>query len=1061
MKGKGRNILVIGSGPIVIGQACEFDYSGTQACRALRDEGARVVLVNSNPATIMTDPSVADRSYVEPLVPDVVERIIARERPDSILPTVGGQTGLNLAVELARRGVLDKYGIQMLGASLASIHLAEDREMFAQAMQEIGLGTPASAIVRSMQEADAALHEVGLPAIVRPSFTLGGSGGGMAYNRDEFRNAVFRGLEESPSHQVLVEQSVAGWKEFELEVMRDRADNVVIVCSIENLDPMGVHTGDSITVAPAQTLTDREYQSMRDAAVRVIRKVGVQTGGSNIQFAVNPRDGALVVIEMNPRVSRSSALASKATGFPIAKIAAKLALGYTLDQIPNDITRSTLSCFEPVLDYVVVKIPRFDFAKFPDASRGLGPQMKSVGEVMAIGRTFREAFRKGMASLDFALPSRDAAWPDTALGSPTPDRIFAVIGAIRAGKPIEEVHRLTGIDPWFLHQFEMMASLERKVAQHAGKPLPRDLLFEAKREGMTDAGLAHWLRLAEADVRSQRQREGIEPTFLRVDTCAGEFESFTPYLYSAYESRSEVAPSNKRKVMILGAGPNRIGQGIEFDYCCCHAVYALRSAGVETIMVNCNPETVSTDYDTADRLYFEPLTIEHVLGVARAEGPEGVIVQLGGQTPLKLAAELERAGLSILGTSVDAIDLAEDRGRFGALMRSLGLRQPDSGMARSIDEALKIAASIGYPVLVRPSYVIGGQAMRIIYEQEGLERYLTTATKASEDRPVLVDRYLEDAYEYDVDAIADGRRVVIAGVLQHVEEAGVHSGDSAALFPPYRIKQRIHEELVSVTRKLGLALGVRGLMNVQFAEKNGELYVLEVNPRASRTVPFLAKATGTPLVQQAVRVMMGATLDDLGLHDDPRPPLFFAKAPVFPFRKFPGVDVLLGPEMRSTGEVMGIGKTPGEAFLKAMRGAGIDLPLEGTVFLSVNDNDKADALRVGKQLHELGFKLVGTRGTALHLFDNGIPAQLVFKVNEGRPNVTDLIRNGDIQMVVNTPLGRASFFDEKAIRVAASERGIPCITTLSAAEAAVGAIRHARGSSIDVYALQDLSSPPA
>ena len=1059
MKGKGRNILVIGSGPIVIGQACEFDYSGTQACRALREEGARVVLVNSNPATIMTDPSVADRSYVEPLVPDVVERIIARERPDSILPTVGGQTGLNLAVELARRGVLDKYGMQMLGASLASIHLAEDREMFAQAMRDIGLGTPASAIVRSMQDADAALQKVGLPAIVRPSFTLGGSGGGMAYNRDEFRNAVFRGLEESPSNQVLVEQSVAGWKEFELEVMRDRADNVVIVCSIENLDPMGVHTGDSITVAPAQTLTDREYQGMRDAALRVIRKVGVETGGSNIQFAVNPRNGALVVIEMNPRVSRSSALASKATGFPIAKIAAKLALGYTLDQIPNDITRSTPSCFEPVLDYVVVKIPRFDFAKFPDASRGLGPQMKSVGEVMAIGRTFREAFRKGMASLDFALPSPDAAWPDTALGAPTPDRIFAVLGAIRAGKPIEEVHRLTGIDPWFLHQFEMMASLERKVAQHAGKPLPRDLLFEAKREGMTDAGLAHWGRLAEADVRNQRQREGIEPTFLRVDTCAGEFESFTPYLYSTYESRSEVAPSDKRKVMILGAGPNRIGQGIEFDYCCCHAVYALRSAGVETIMVNCNPETVSTDYDTADRLYFEPLTVEHVLGVARAEKPEGVIVQLGGQTPLKLAAALARAGLSILGTSVDAIDLAEDRGRFGALMRSLGLRQPDSGMARSVDEALKVAASIGYPVLVRPSYVIGGQAMRIIYEQEGLERYLSTATKASEDRPVLVDRYLEDAYEYDVDAIADGQRVVIAGVLQHVEEAGVHSGDSAALFPPYRIKQHIHDELVSVTRKLGLALGVRGLMNVQFAEKDGELYVLEVNPRASRTVPFLAKATGTPLVQQAVRVMMGATLDDLGLHDDPRPPVFFAKAPVFPFRKFPGVDVLLGPEMRSTGEVMGIGNTPGEAFLKAMRGAGIELPQGGTVFLSVNDNDKADALRVGKQLHELGFKLVGTRGTALHLFDNGIPAQLVFKVNEGRPNVTDLIRNGDIQMVVNTPLGRASFFDEKAIRVAASERGIPCITTLSAAEAAVSAIRHARGSSIDVYALQDLSRP--
>ena len=1055
MKGKGRNILVIGSGPIVIGQACEFDYSGTQACRALREEGARVVLVNSNPATIMTDPSVADRSYVEPLTPEVVEAIIERERPDAILPTVGGQTGLNLVVELAKRGVLERYGVELIGASLDAILLAEDRERFAAAMAEIGLGTPKSVIVRSVDEAAHALEVVGLPAIVRPSFTLGGSGGGMAYNRDEFRAAIFRGIEESPNRQVLVEQSVAGWKEFELEVMRDRADNVVIVCSIENLDPMGVHTGDSITVAPAQTLTDREYQAMRNAAMRVIRKVGVETGGSNIQFAVNPRDGELHVIEMNPRVSRSSALASKATGFPIAKIAAKLALGYTLDEIRNDITKSTACCFEPVLDYVVVKIPRFDFAKFPGASHGLGPQMKSVGEVMAIGRTFREAFRKGLASLDQELPGDAAVWTDAVLGTPSPERIFAVLSALRSGSTVDDVHGVTGIDPWFLQQFETMIALECELATCRGAEIPPALLREAKREGMVDRSIARWSGRTEPDIRAARKQHDIVPAYLRVDTCAGEFESFTPYLYSSYESECEARPTDRRKVMILGSGPNRIGQGIEFDYCCCHAAYALSKAGFETIMVNCNPETVSTDYDTADRLYFEPLTFEHVMSIAERERPEGVIVQLGGQTPLKLADALSAAGMRILGTSPDAIDLAEDRERFGALLRSMSIRQPNHGTARTVEEALAIAERIGFPVLVRPSYVIGGQSMRIFYVAESLEQYLSGSAKVTAERPVLVDQFLEDAFEYDVDALCDGERVVIAGVMQHVEEAGIHSGDSTAFLPPYRIKPSILQELKDVTRKLAFALNVRGLMNVQFAEREGRLYVLEVNPRASRTVPFLAKASGIPFVQHAARIMVGSTLEELGLIEDPEPVGFHAKAPVFPFRKFPGVDVLLGPEMRSTGEVMGVGRTPGEAFLKAMLGAGLRLPTEGTVFLSVNDHDKSNALVVAKRLHELGFKLMGTRGTALHLFDNGLPAQLVFKVNEGRPNVVDLVRNGAIQLVINTPLGRASYYDEKAIRLAASEHVVPMITTLSAAESAVEAMVHDREGTLTVRALQD------
>ncbi|MFW5740329.1 MAG: carbamoyl-phosphate synthase large subunit, partial [Myxococcota bacterium] len=966
--------------------------------------------------------------------------------------TVGGQTGLNLVLELSRRGVLDRHGVALIGASIESILLAEDRERFSAAMAEIGLDTPRSTIVTSLEQAEEALRIVGLPAIVRPSFTLGGSGGGMAFNRDEFRAAIFRGLEASPHNQVLVEQSVAGWKEYELEVMRDRADNVVIVCSIENLDPMGVHTGDSITVAPAQTLTDREYQQMRNAALRVIRKVGVETGGSNIQFAVNPRDGELHVIEMNPRVSRSSALASKATGFPIAKIAAKLALGYTLDEIPNDITQSTPSSFEPVLDYVVVKIPRFDFAKFPGASHGLGPQMKSVGEVMAIGRTFREAFAKGRASLDQDTRI-DPRRIDATLASPSPERVFAVIEAIRRGDSVESLHAITAIDPWFLHQFAAMISLENEIGEHAS--LFPAVLRRAKREGLLDRDIAAAACVPESDVREARLRGGVTPSYHRVDTCAGEFESFTPYLYSTYESRCEAAPSARRKVMILGSGPNRIGQGIEFDYCCCHAAYALRDAGYETIMVNCNPETVSTDYDTADRLYFEPLTLEHVLSIADIEKPEGIIVQLGGQTPLALAADLEAAGVRVLGTSPKAIDLAEDRERFGALLRSLDVRQPDHGTARSVEEAVQIAHRIGFPVLVRPSYVLGGQAMRIFYMPEALEDYLTRSTRVASDQPVLVDMFLEDAFEYDVDALCDGRHVVIAGVLQHVEEAGVHSGDSTAMYPPYRIKPAILEEMRAVTRALALALEVRGLMNVQFAEREGKLYVLEVNPRASRTVPFLAKATGIPFVQHAARVMAGATLEQLGLVEEPQPRRYYAKAPVFVFHKFPGVDVLLGPEMRSTGEVMGVGASPGEAFLKAMLGSGLRLPSAGSVFLSVNDHDKDDALKVAKRLHELGFTLLGTRGTALHLFDHGVPAQLVFKVNQGRPNVADLIRNGQIQMVINTPLGRSSRFDEKAIRLAASEHGVPCITTLSAAESAVQAMVHANEGTLSVRALQD------
>ena len=1055
-KGKGRRILVIGSGPIVIGQACEFDYSGTQACRALRDEGAEVVLMNSNPATIMTDPSTADRTYIEPLTLESLADILAVERPDSILPTVGGQTALNLAMAASRSGLLAEHGVTLIGASIDAIDLAEDRERFAEAMRKIGLDMPRSVIVRNEAEIEAALADVGVPAIVRPSFTMGGTGGGMAMDPDGFRAAVRKGLDASPVRQVLVEESIAGWKEYELEVMRDRNDNVVIVCSIENLDPMGVHTGDSITVAPAQTLTDVEYQKMRNAALSIIRAVGVETGGSNIQFAVNPRDGRLTVIEMNPRVSRSSALASKATGFPIAKIAAKLALGYTLDQLRNDITRTTSCCFEPVIDYVVVKIPRFDFGRFPEASPSLGPQMKSVGEIMAIGRTFREAFRKGIASLEEKPPALATPWSDGDLSTPTPTRVYAVYAAIRAGRPIDEVFALTGIDPWFLRQFRLMADKEQELRAFAGGRPPRDRLLSAKRDGASDSSLGDWLGTDAATVRGWREQDAILPSYLRVDTCAGEFESFTPYLYSTYETRCEAEPTDRRKVMILGSGPNRIGQGIEFDYSCCHAVFALRDRGYETIMVNCNPETVSTDYDTADRLYFEPLDVEHVLEVWRREKPIGAIVQLGGQTPLRLARALEDAGVRILGTSVDAIDLAEDRGRFGRLMDEMGVRCPAWGVARSAGEALKVAERIGYPVLVRPSYVLGGQKMRIIYTPEMLQQWLDVIASAVGEYDVLIDAFLEDAFEYDVDALCDGERVVIAGILEHVEEAGVHSGDSSAILPPQKVKPGILEQMRDLTRAIGTRLGVRGLMNVQYAEKDGLLYVLEVNPRASRTVPFLAKAMNLPLVQMATRLMVGESLADVGLTDDPQASLVFAKAPVFPFSKFPGVDVVLGPEMRSTGEVMGIGRTAGEAYHKAMEAAGVRLPAGGTIFLSVNDRDKDALVPVAKRLLALGFDLVATRGTALHLFDAGVPTQMVFKVAEGSPNAGDWIRDGRIGLVIDTPLGQSSRKDERALRVAAAARGIPVITTLTAAEAAAEAMEIRSNHRFGRFALQDL-----
>ncbi|MEN8181433.1 MAG: carbamoyl-phosphate synthase large subunit [Myxococcota bacterium] len=1061
-----QSILVIGSGPIVIGQACEFDYSGTQARKALREEGYRVVLLNSNPATIMTDPETADRTYIEPMTLESLERILERERPDVILPTIGGQTALNLAVELAESGVLARHGVELIGANLEAIVKAEDRDRFREAMGRIGLRLPASGYVRSVEEARETVKRTGLPAIIRPSFTLGGTGGSVAWSADEFEPLVQWALEQSPRHQCLVEQSALGWKEYELEVMRDRADNVVIICSIENFDPMGVHTGDSITVAPAQTLTDKEYQVMRDAAVAIIREIGVDTGGSNIQFAVNPEDGELVVIEMNPRVSRSSALASKATGFPIAKIAAKLAVGYTLDEIRNDITRETPASFEPSIDYVVTKVPRFTFEKFPGTEDLLTTQMKSVGEVMGIGRTFKESLQKALRSLEIGhaglerpfLPEGDAGiealWDQ--IERARPGRLWAVAEAFRRGISAEEVWRRSAIDPWFLGNLRELVGMEEALA--ATPPGERQAwLRPAKQAGFSDARLGALWGLSEHEVRGLRQEAGVRPVYKRVDTCAAEFQAHTPYLYSTYEDECEAEPTERRKVMILGGGPNRIGQGIEFDYCCCHAVFALRDAGFETIMVNCNPETVSTDYDISDRLYFEPLTFEDVLAIVDREKPEGVIVQFGGQTPLKLALPLERAGVPILGTPPDAIDRAEDRERFDELLERLALRRPPGGVSRSFEEARAVAERIGYPVLVRPSYVLGGRAMEIVHDPEALENYMRFAVRASPEHPVLVDRFLADATEVDVDAVCDGERVVIGGIMEHIEEAGVHSGDSACSLPPYSLSPGVVKEILRSTRRLALELGVRGLMNVQYAVKGGELFVIEVNPRASRTVPFVSKAIGRPLAKIAALVMVGKSLTELGFTEEIVPRHFSVKEAVFPFIKFPGVDTLLGPEMKSTGEVMGIDSDFGRAYAKSQIQAGNSLPRDGRVLVSIRREDQASVGEAVALLASVGFKVVATSGTARALSALGIEVEEVNKVREGSPHVVDRIEAGDVHLVINTvrPDARA-VADSFSIRRAALLHGVPYFTTAAAARAAADGIRALQLASIGVRSLQEI-----
>jgi carbamoyl-phosphate synthase large subunit len=1058
-----RSILVLGSGPIVIGQACEFDYSGTQACRVLKREGYRVILVNSNPATIMTDPEFSDATYVEPLVPEVVEKILEKERPDALLPTVGGQTGINLAIALEERGALARYGVEVLGAGIEALRLGEDRLLFKQAMEEIGLEVPRSGYAGSLEEAREIVADVGYPVIIRPSFTLGGEGGGVAYNRDELEEVVATALQASPSHRVLIEQSVLGWKEFELEVMRDVADNAIVVCSVENFDAMGVHTGDSITVAPQQTLSDREYQAMRDDAFKVIRRVGVATGGSNIQFAVDPKTGARVVIEMNPRVSRSSALASKATGFPIAKIAAQLAVGYTLDEIANDITGKTYAAFEPTLDYTVVKIPRWAFEKFPEASTTLGTSMKSVGEVMAMGSTFKEALMKALSALelDGSQAARERRMADPVrlrrrLSIPNWERLFAVFAALRQGWTPEEVSEASHIDPWFLREIAEIVALEAELACWDLAALPKVLLRRAKLFGLTDARIAGLVDCPEAELAALRRREGLRRVYKRVDTCAAEFPATTPYLYSTFGSEDESDPSDRPKVVILGSGPNRIGQGIEFDYCCVHAAFALREMGYETVMVNCNPETVSTDYDTSDRLYFEPLTLEHVMEILEREKPLGVIVQLGGQTPLKLARGLAARGVPIWGTPPDAIDLAEDRRRFGDLLAEEGILQPENGSATSLDQARIVARRIGFPVLVRPSYVLGGRAMAIVYDESTLERYMDAAADVSPGHPVLIDRFLEDAFEVDLDLLSDGTRAVVAGVLQHIEEAGIHSGDSVAVLPPYKVSAEDQDRMRDIARRLALRLGVVGLMNVQFALKDGEIYVLEVNPRASRTVPFIAKAVGMPLVKIAVGAMAGRSLGELGFTLEPRVPGVFVKAPVFPFRRFPGVDPVLGPEMKSTGEVMGESLTFGNAFAKAWMGAGHQLPLEGAAFLSVHDRDKPGLLPVARRLAELGFELTATAGTAEYLRGQGLEVRTVLKVHEARPHVVDLLINGEIALVVNTPLGRESHEDDGIIRRTALKYDIPCITTLSGAMACAEGIAALKKDGLSVRSLQEM-----
>ena len=1052
-------ILIIGSGPIVIGQGCEFDYSGTQACKALRDEGYEVILVNSNPATIMTDPELADRTYIEPLTKDFLEAVIARERPDALLPTVGGQTALNLAVELSEGGVLDRYKVEMIGAKLNAVKVAEDRKLFKEAMKEIGLATPRSEVVASLGEAVRAVEEFGFPVVVRPSFTLGGTGGGAAFNSEEFEDIVRRGLDQSLVHEVLIEESVIGWKEYELEVMRDLRDNVVVICSIENLDPMGVHTGDSITVAPAQTLTDREYQRMRDAAQAVIRRVGVETGGSNIQFAVNPSNGDLVVIEMNPRVSRSSALASKATGFPIAKIAAKLAVGYTLDEIPNDITKKTPASFEPTLDYVVVKIPKWALEKFPESEPTLGTQMKSVGEVMGIGRTFKEAFLKGMRSLE-AGANREIGKVDLShvrehLVTPNMDRVHYLSHVLRNGYSIQEVAQLTAIDPWFLNEIKEIEELGAWLAAASMESLPRGLLLEAKKFGFSDSMIGALMGVAAMAVAGKRREWGMRPVYKRVDTCAAEFESYTPYLYSTYEEENEAEPSARKKIVILGSGPNRIGQGIEFDYCCCHAAFALREEGYETVMVNCNPETVSTDYDTSDRLYFEPLTLEDVLHIVEEERPDGVVVQFGGQTPLNLALDLQHAGVPIIGTAPESIDLAEDRKRFGSLLVDCGIPHPPHDTALSLEEARVIVSKIGHPVLLRPSYVLGGRAMVIVYDENSLESYMKAAVDVSPEIPILIDKFLEDAFEIDVDALCDGEQVVIGGIMEHIEEAGVHSGDSSCVLPAYRLSERHRATIRDYTVRLGRALDVVGLMNIQFAVQRDRVYVLEVNPRASRTVPFVSKATGIPLAKIAARLMVGRKLREFRLSNELKVSNYFVKSPVFPFLRFPGVDTILGPEMKSTGEVMGVADTFGKAYIKAQISAGSVLPKSGVAFISVNRHDKNAAIAIASQLTEMGFRIMATRGTAQVLHNVGIAAQTVYKVNEGRPHIVDKIKSGMVDLAINTPLGRESFFDEKAIRRAAVQTHIPCITTIAGAAAAVNGIRALQREKLEVRTLQE------
>ena len=1069
-----QSILIIGAGPIVIGQACEFDYSGAQACKALREEGFRVVLVNSNPATIMTDPGTADVTYIEPITWQVVESIIAKERPDAILPTMGGQTALNCALDLHRQGVLARYGVELIGASPEAIDKAEDRSKFKDAMTRIGLGSARSGIAHSLDEAWAVQRSIaeanggaGFPMIIRPSFTLGGTGGGIAYNAEEFETICKRGLEASPTSELLIEESMIGWKEFEMEVVRDRADNCIIVCSIENLDPMGIHTGDSITVAPAQTLTDKEYQLMRDASIAILREIGVDTGGSNVQFAINPADGRMIVIEMNPRVSRSSALASKATGFPIAKVAAKLAVGYTLDELRNDITGgATPASFEPSIDYVVTKIPRFAFEKFPQADSHLTTQMKSVGEVMAIGRTFQESFQKALRGLEVGVDGLNQKTTERErieeeLGEPGPERIWYVGDAFAAGFTLEEVHALTRIDPWFLSQIKEIVDIELALDRRTLGDLDRATLLWLKKKGFSDRRLGYLLDSTEAEIRKLRREWGVRPVFKRVDTCAAEFATTTAYLYSTYEEECEAQPTSRRKIIVLGGGPNRIGQGIEFDYCCVHAALALREDGFETIMVNCNPETVSTDYDTSDRLYFEPLTLEDVLEIVDLEKPVGVIVQYGGQTPLKLARALEANGVPIIGTSPESIDVAEDRERFQKLLVKLNLRQPPNRTARTEADAIAMAQEIGYPLVVRPSYVLGGRAMEIVHEQRDLERYMREAVKVSNDSPVLLDRFLNDAIEVDVDCLSDGQRVFVGGVMEHIEQAGVHSGDSACSLPPYSLSDTMVAELKRQTEQMARALKVVGLMNVQFAIQrsadggDGTVFVLEVNPRASRTVPYVSKATGLPLAKIAARCMAGASLASQGVEHEVTPPYYSVKEAVFPFVKFPGVDTILGPEMKSTGEVMGVGFTFGEAFVKSQLAAGVRLPSSGTAFGSVKNADKPGVVEVARALHEIGFRLVATRGTAAAIATQGIPVQVVNKVQEGRPHIVDMLKNGEVALVINTvEEKRGAIADSRSIRTTALAQRVTYYTTLAGARAAVAGMRHLNA--LDVYSLQQL-----